>query len=41
MVVLEPDKPEAAVVLFAGGHGELQISSTGSFKWGGENFLVR
>ena len=41
MVVLEPDKPEAAVVLFAGGHGGLQISSTGSFKWGGENFLVR
>lgn len=41
MVVLVPDKPKAAVVLFAGGHGGLQISSTGSFKWGEGNFLVR
>ncbi len=41
MVVLEPDKPKAAVVLFAGGHGGLQISSTGSFKWGASNFVVR
>jgi pimeloyl-ACP methyl ester carboxylesterase len=41
MVVLDPGKPKAAVVLFAGGHGGLQISSTGSFKWGAGNFLVR
>lgn len=41
MVVLVPDKPKAAVVLFAGGHGGLQISSTGSFRWGEGNFLVR
>ena len=41
MVVLEPDKPKAAVVLFAGGHGGLQITSTGNFKWGEGNFLVR
>jgi pimeloyl-ACP methyl ester carboxylesterase len=41
MVVLEPNKPKAAVVLFAGGHGGLQISSSGSFKWGEGNFLVR
>ena len=41
MVVLEPDKPKAAVVLFAGGHGGLQISSSGSFKWGQGNFVVR
>jgi dienelactone hydrolase len=28
-------------VLFAGGHGGLQITSTGVFKWGEKNFLVR
>jgi dienelactone hydrolase len=41
MVVIEPDNPKAAVVLFAGGHGGLQISSAGNFKWGDENFVVR
>jgi dienelactone hydrolase len=41
IMVLAPDKPRAAVILFAGGHGGLQISSTGSFGWGGGNFLVR
>jgi alpha/beta superfamily hydrolase len=41
MVVIEPEKPKAAVVLFAGGHGGLQITSTGDFKWGEANFLVR
>ncbi|HBE90406.1 MAG TPA: alpha/beta hydrolase [Candidatus Andersenbacteria bacterium] len=41
MVVIEPEKPKAAVVLFAGGHGGLQISSAGDFKWGEGNFLVR
>lgn len=41
LVVIEPEKPKAAVVLFAGGHGGLQISSTGDFKWGERNFLVR
>lgn len=41
LVVIEPEKPKAAVVLFAGGHGGLQISSTGNFKWGEGNFLVR
>ena len=41
MVVLEADQPRAAVVLFAGGHGGLQLSSSGSFKWGEGNFLVR
>ena len=41
MVVLEPQMPNATVVLFAGGHGGLQISSDGGFKWGGGNFLVR
>ena len=41
MVVLRVDKPKAAVVLFAGGHGGLQISPSGSFKWGEGNFVVR
>jgi hypothetical protein len=41
MVVIEPDKPKASVVLFAGDHGGLQISSAGNFKWGEGNFLVR
>ena len=41
MVVLTPDKPKTAVVLFAGGHGGLQITPTGTFKWGAGNFVVR
>jgi pimeloyl-ACP methyl ester carboxylesterase len=41
MVVLSPNKPKGAVVLFAGGHGGLQITATGNFNWGADNFLVR
>ena len=41
MVVLTPDKPKTAVVLFAGGHGGLQMTPTGTFKWGAGNFVVR
>jgi pimeloyl-ACP methyl ester carboxylesterase len=41
LLLLTPESPRAAVVLFAGGHGGLQISSTGAFGWGGGNFLVR
>jgi dienelactone hydrolase len=41
MVVLTPQEPRAAVILFAGGHGGLQILPNGSFKWGEGNFLVR
>ena len=40
-VYLAPENPKAAVVLFAGGHGGLQILPNGSFKWGEGNFLVR
>ena len=36
-----PPEPKAAVVLFAGGHGGLQISSDGRLQWGAGNFLVR
>jgi dienelactone hydrolase len=38
---LAPDKPRAALVLLAGGHGGLQIFPNGSFAWGEGNFLVR
>jgi dienelactone hydrolase len=41
MIVISPANPKAAVVLFAGGHGGLQILPNGSFKWGEGNFLVR
>ncbi len=40
-VYLAPENPKAAVILFAGGHGGLQILPNGSFKWGETNFLVR
>jgi acetyl esterase/lipase len=38
---LKPEKPVASVILFAGGHGGLQIGDNGSFGWGARNFLVR
>lgn len=41
ILVLTPQTPKAAVILFAGGHGGLQIASDGTFKWGAGNFLVR
>jgi pimeloyl-ACP methyl ester carboxylesterase len=41
LIVLSPLAPKAAVVLFAGGHGGLQISPNGSVQWGAGNFLVR
>ena len=40
-VRLTPQQPGAAVILFAGGHGGLQIFPDSSFKWGEGNFLVR
>ena len=41
MIVLSPPEPKAAVILFAGGHGGLQVLANGSMKWGEGNFLVR
>jgi dienelactone hydrolase len=41
ILLLTPSEPKAAVVLFAGGHGGLQIYANGSMKWGEGNFLVR
>jgi dienelactone hydrolase len=40
-VYLAPESPKAAAILFAGGHGGLQIFPNGSFKWGEGNFMVR
>lgn len=40
-IYLAPDKPRAAVILLAGGHGGLQIFPNGSLGWGEGNFLVR
>jgi len=41
MIVLAPENRMAAVVLFAGGQGGLQVSPEGFTKWGDNNFLVR
>ncbi len=40
-ILIKPDKPIAAVILFAGGHGALGLKSASSMAWGKENFLVR
>jgi hypothetical protein len=40
-LLLSGEAPRATVVLFAGGHGGLQISGDGKPGWGGGNFLVR
>lgn len=41
IIYLAPEHPKAAVILFPGGHGGLQISQDGSLRWGKGNFLVR
>lgn len=41
LLVLAPPQPRAAVVLFAGGHGGLQLQDNGTMGWGAGNFLVR
>lgn len=40
-ILIRPDKPVAAVILFAGGHGALGLESASSMSWGAGNFLVR
>lgn len=40
-ILIKPERPVAAVILFAGGHGGLQISPQGEIGWGKGNFLVR
>ena len=41
VLVLAPPGAKAAVVLFAGGHGGLQLTGEGTIRWGKGNFLVR
>ena len=41
VLVLTPPVAKAVVILLAGGHGGLQINSSGAIQWGGNNFLVR
>lgn len=40
-ILIKPDKPVAAVILFAGGHGALGLQSATTMRWGAQNFLVR
>lgn len=41
VLLIAPEKPRAVALLYAGGHGGLQISGNGSFGWGEGNFVVR
>ena len=41
LLYLSPASPQAAAILFAGGHGGLQLALDGSMRWGRGNFLVR
>ena len=41
LLVLTPPEPKAAVILFTGGDGGLQMLPDGGLKRGGGNFLVR
>lgn len=43
-ILMKPNKPVASVILFAGGHGNLKLSSSfasPTIGWGKANFLVR
>lgn len=40
-ILVKPDKPVAAVILFAGGRGALRLSGADAMGWGDGNFLVR
>ncbi|MBC2732924.1 MAG: alpha/beta hydrolase [Desulfobacteraceae bacterium] len=44
-LLIEPENPTASVILFAGGHGGLELTSYAfgnpGMKWGKNNFLVR
>ena len=40
-LLIESANARAAVILFAGGHGGLQIAPDGKLGWGAGNFLVR
>lgn len=40
-ILIKPEKPVAAVMLFAGGHGALGLHGASTMRWGKGNFLVR
>lgn len=40
-ILIKPEKPVASVILFAGGHGALGLTSASAMQWGAGNFLVR
>ncbi len=40
-ILIKPEKPAAAVILFAGGRGNLRLKDAQSMAWGRGNFLVR
>lgn len=39
--IMPEEPPVASVILFAGGHGELKLTSAHRMEWGENNFLVR
>lgn len=41
LLLIAPEASKAALVLFAGGHGGLQLDDAGTPRWGKNNFLVR
>ena len=40
-ILMKPDNPVASVILFAGGHGMLDLQGASDIGWGRNNFLVR
>ena len=40
-ILIKPENPVAAVILFAGGKGALSLKSASAMGWGAGNFLVR
>jgi pimeloyl-ACP methyl ester carboxylesterase len=40
-ILIKPSNPVASVILFAGGHGALGLTSASAMRWGKGNFLVR
>lgn len=41
LLLAVPDQPRAVAVLYAGGHGGLQVGADGAIGWGEGNFVVR
>jgi len=41
VLLVAPEKPRAVALLYAGGHGGLQINADGAIGWGEGNFVVR